>query len=576
MARGGFDCVLGNPPWERIKLQEEEFFAFRDPRIANAKNKAERGKYIGWLEEGLLYAHLENAPLENASPRESEKRLYAEFIEARRLSEAASAFCHVRDETSRYRLTGAGDVNTYALFAETMTKILAPQGRAGFIVPTGIAADDSTKDFFADLTQNGKLVRLYDFENREKIFPSIDSRMKFCLVTVGSSEAADFSFFLTDVRQMAEKERRFSLTPRDFAALNPNTKTCPLFRSRADAELTRKIYARAPALIRDEPESNPWGIKFTAMFHMSNDSRLFHDAPDLDDNDNVYLPLYEAKMIHQFDHRWAGYRKREDGALVCSNISDDTKKDPGAAAAPRYWVHELGVLKRLASAMGIEFNPNESREKLTAFLDKRCPRWLMGWRDITNATNERTAIASVLPRAGVGHKFLLIMPLGKIRKEFLASLLANLCSLVFDFVARQKIGGTSMSYFIFKQLPVFPPDAYTQADMDFIVPRVLELTYTSRDMTPWARDIRPEYQGGPFAFDPERRALLRAELDALYAKLYGLTRDELRYVLDPAGVMGPDYPSETFRVLKNNEMSRWGEYRTQRLTLEAWDRMENT
>jgi hypothetical protein len=147
-----------------------------------------------------------------------------------------------------------------------------------------------------------------------------------------------------------------------------------------------------------------------------------------------------------------------------------------------------------------------------------------------------------------------------------------MAAMVFDFVARQKLGGTNMTFGYYKQFPVLPPDSYTEADLAFIAPRVLELTYTAHDLADWAGDLG--YDGPPFAFDPDRRAQLRAELDAYYARLYGLTRDELRYILDPADVMGEDYPSETFRVLKNNEQREFGEYRTRRLVLEAWDNLE--
>ena len=129
----------------------------------------------------------------------------------------------------------------------------------------------------------------------------------------------------------------------------------------------------------------------------------------------------------------------------------------------------------------------------------------------------------------------------------------------------------NISYFMVEQFPILSPSAYTQAAIDFIQPRVLELIYTAHDLKPWAEDLG--YDGPPFSFDPEHRSLLRAELDAFYAHLYGLNRDELRYILDPADVMGPDYPSETFRVLKTNELRQFGEYRTQRLTLKAWDRL---
>jgi hypothetical protein len=151
--------------------------------------------------------------------------------------------------------------------------------------------------------------------------------------------------------------------------------------------------------------------------------------------------------------------------------------------------------------------------------------------------------------------------------------LGNLSALVLDYAARQKVGGTSMSYFHLKQLPVLPPDRYAETDISFIVPRILELTYTARDMAPWAQALG--HDGPPFAFDPDRRAVLRAELDACYARLYGLTRDELRYILDPADVVGADYPTETFRVLKASEQRQFGEYRTRRLVVEAWDRQHN-
>jgi hypothetical protein len=153
-----------------------------------------------------------------------------------------------------------------------------------------------------------------------------------------------------------------------------------------------------------------------------------------------------------------------------------------------------------------------------------------------------------------------------------AALLANLSALSLDYAARQKVGGTTLNFFIAKQLPVLPPDAYGDADLAFIVPRVLELTYTAQDLKPWAEALG--YDGAPFPFDPERRARLRAELDAYYARLYGLTREDLCYILDPASVMGADYPSETFRVLKENETREFSEYRTQRLVLEAWDRLD--
>jgi hypothetical protein len=548
-ARGGFDVALGNPPWERIKLQEQEFFASRSAEIAAAPNKAARERLISALK----------GP--KATP--VEQTLHRAFEDARHEAEAASQFIR----TGRgYPLTGVGDINTYAVFAETFLKLIAPKGRAGFIVPTGIATDNTTKAFFEEISTQGRLVSLIDFENREKIFAAVDSRMKFCLLTLGLDvPEAEFVFFATNITQLTDKRRRFVLSPADILRINPNTKTAPVFRSNADAELTKKIYARVPVLI-DEAKGaagNPWGISFTAMFHMSNDSGLFRTFAQLTDADartegvkwiapdgQAWVPLYEAKMIHQFDHRWATYEADGESAR---DVTTSEKKRRDFEPLPRYWVPEREVEDRMR-AKG--WNRG----------------WLMGWRDITNATNERTVIATAFPRVGVGHTLPLFFLDAVASPKLWVAHIGNWCALTFDFFGRQKIGGTHLTYSYLKQFPTLSPSAYGAADLDFIVPRVLELTYTSQAMRPFAEDLG--YQGSPFPWDDDRRALLRAELDAYYARLYDLTRDELRYILDPADVYGEDYPSETFRVLKKSEIREYGEYRTRRLVLQAWDRLE--
>ncbi|MUL36230.1 Eco57I restriction-modification methylase domain-containing protein [Gloeocapsopsis dulcis] len=517
----GFDCVLGNPPWERIKLQEKEFFASRSLEIVNAANKAAREKLIKELPKINL-------------------DLAQAFEEAKHDAEAQSKFIR---ESVRFPLTAVGDINTYAVFAETMRKLISPNGRLGVIVPTGIATDDTCKKFFGDLIQNQALVSLYDFENREKLFAAIDSRMKFSLLAISGQAIAqgNFAFFLTQQKQLDNPARLFKLSPQDIALLNPNTLTCPVFRTRTDAEITKKIYQRVPVLENERTGSNPWGISFMRMFDMSNDSGLFRNEAGKN-----LVPLYEAKMFHQFDHRWATYSDRGD----IRDSTDVEKCDSSFQVKPRYWV-----------------NRNEVENKLGDRWEKS---WLLNFRDVTNSTNERTSIFSLLPKVAVNHKAPLLFT-SQTKPEFYCLLIANLNSLVLDYVTRQKIGGTSLSFFILKQLPVIPPEVYTPENIEFISSRVLELVYTAWDMQPFAQDMG--YDGEPFIWNPNRRALLRSELDAYYAKLYGLTRDELRYILDPADVYGADFPSKTFRVLKNNEIKQFGEYRTQRLVLEAWDKM---
>lgn len=530
MKAGGFDCVLGNPPWERIKLEEKEFFAARSDAIATAPNKAARERLIQAL----------RAP----GASDADRQLVQDFELAKREAEGSSEFIR---SSKRFALTAAGGLNTYALFAEHFLVLMASAGRSGVIVPTGIATDNGTKAFFDAISSGRRLVSLYDFENREAIFPGVHRSYKFALLTLGDGvEATDFVFFATATPQLSDNRRHFTLCAEDIALINPNTRTCPVFRSQMDAELTKRIYKRVPVLINEAltDSGNPWNLDLhSRLFHMTEDAHLFFEEC-ADDR----LPLYEAKLVHHFDHRWATY----DANGTSRDVTIEEKRDPGFQVTPRYWVQRSEAGSRL---------------KIQGW-DRK---WLMGWRDITNASNERTVIASVAPLSGVGNQMPLILPAKKVDTHFLACLLANLSCLPYDFFARHKVGGTHMNFFIFKQLPVLAPSAYGKADIDFIQPRVLELTFTSHDLKPWAEDLG--YEGPPFVFDPERRALLRAELDALYAHLYGLTRDELRYVLDPADVMGPDYPSETFRVLKNNEIRQFGEYRTQRLVLEAWDRL---
>ena len=561
MNTGGFDVVLGNPPWERIKLQEQEFFAAREPEIAEAPNAAARGRLI--------------AALKNAQPGSREAELHAAFELAKRTAEASSAFARLSaEDLGRFPLAGRGDVNTYALFAELCFRLLNINGRSGVIVPTGLATDATTAAFFGDLVAQDKLIQFCSFENESFIFPTVHHAFKFALLVTGwnpKKTPCDFCFFIRFLDQIAEPRRHFRLTREQIAAINPNTLTAPVFRSTADAELTARIYQRIPVLIHGGlgREGNPWGISFSAMFHMSNDSSLFrtHEQlagiqgaiqegnnwklpqdPELSEPAVHYVPLYEAKLIHHFDHRWATYDADES-----RDVTLEEKQRLDFEPTPKYWVQKQEVTARLGS-------------------ERESAVWAIGFRGITNASNERTIIVTVFPTCASGNSLPLLFLGLTVSARRAAAMAACLSSLCVDFTARNKIGGTNLNFFIIEQLPVLPPSAYTDEDLDFIASRVLKLTYTSFSMTPFARDLG--YEGEPFAWDEDRRALLRAELDAWYARAYGLTREELRYVLDPADVMGADYPSETFRVLKEKELKLHKDYRTQTLVLDAWDRME--
>jgi len=550
-AVGGFDCLLGNPPWERIKLEEQEFFAVRHADIATAPNAAMRRKLIEALRSGDA----------------AERALLRAFEDAKRDAEASSQF--VRG-SGRFPLTAVGDVNTYALFAEGFLRLQNARGRAGLIVPTGIATDDSTKAFFEAVASKQRLASLYDFENRDGIFPAVHRTTKFVLMTLGSDvQSARFAFFLTDIDQLTDDRRAFTLSVDDIVLINPNTRTCPVFRSSADADLTKRIYGRVPVLMDESKGAagNPWGISFMAMLHMSNDSGMFRTAAQLIEADGQrvgadwllsdgarLVPVYEAKMFDLYDHRAASYAARGDdrGYRVLPETTLDQYADPTFRIEPFYWIDHSVVTSRV--------KPDYHS------------KWLLGFKDVSTPITERSFVATVFPAAAVGNSEPLLMIDKKIEAPLVAALVGNLSSLAFDYVARQKIGRLHFNFFIVRQLPVLHPNVFQGSLLNFLKERVLELTYTAEDMRPWAEDLG--YTGSPFIWDEQRRAHLRAELDATYAHLYGLTRDELRYILDPTEIYGSDFPSETFRVLKERETKQHGEYRTARLVLAAWDRME--
>jgi hypothetical protein len=532
---GGFDVILGNPPWERVKLQEKEWFASREPEIAQAPNAAARQRLIKKLAE------------ENPS-------LYKGFIEDRRKSEGESHF--IRD-SGKYPLCGRGDINTYAIFTEKMRQLISPQGRVGCIVPSGIAFDDTTKFFFQDLMESGNLISLFDFENKDAIFQNVHRSYKFCLLTIhggekSGSDGTKFTFFAHSVDDLDRTDQVFTLNAKDIELVNPNTKTCPIFRFKRDADITTTIYEKVPVLIKEGVYGlNPWGIRFSTLFHMANDSEGFQTKEQLEQNgwqldldryrkENIsFVRLYEAKMMHQFDHRWLTYNN--DTTI---NFTHEEKNRVTNIAIPRYWTSESDLDERLN--------------------DKWEHQWLFGWRDIVRATDERTVISTIIPRVATGNTILLMMPESTSAKQC-ALLQACLCSFVFDYIARQKVGGIHLTYHIMKQLPVIPPDSYKMQSPwepnasleDWIVSRVLELTYTAVDLEPFARDLG--YGGEPFKWNEERRFDIRCELDAAYFLLYGVSRPDIEYIMD------------TFPIVKRRDEEKYIKYRTKEKILEFYD-----
>lgn len=520
---GGFDAIIGNPPWDRMKLQEVEWFAARRPEIALAQRASDRKEMIAKLEK-------------KSDP------LHVDFVKA---SERAEAGLRMARSGGDYPFLSSGDVNLYSLFVERAMKLVKPTGIVGLLTPSGIASDKTAAPFFKRLSTGSHLKAIYDFENRrtrhdaQPFFPDVDSRFKFCATISSPSRtfaATTSAFFLQDVSEIGDPERCFPLSAADFARVNPNTGTAPIFKTRRDAAITTEIYSRLPVLVDRSTgaEVKAWPVRYATMFHMTNDSHLFRNRAELNDNEGAYpvgenrfesasgqwLPLYEGKMAQGFDHRAASVIINPENQHRPAQPEPATVKqheDPNWLPSPQFWV----------SAAKCEWTGDEG--------------WVLGFKEITAPTNERTFIAAIFPSVAFGNKVPLLLPQvsQSERREFL--LCANLNSTVFDFVTRQKVQGQTLNLFIVEQLPVVPLETYKSTRFgnktaeEIVRDIVLELTYTSHDMAPFAHAMHYVDAKGkvkpPFKWDEARRLKLRAKLDAVFFYLYGVTdRKDVSYI----------------------------------------------
>jgi hypothetical protein len=539
---GGFDAVIGNPPWDRMKMQEVEWFAARKQEIAMASRADDRKRMIARLKDT-------NDPL------------YADY---ERAVERADDSLRISRACGEYPLLSAGDVNIYSLFVERASRLVKPTGVVGFLTPSGIASDKTAAPFLKGISTAGRLKALYDVENRAGLFPDVDSRFKFCAFIFGGAgrkfSQTTCAFFLHRMTDLPE--RRFTLTAADFARVNPNTGTAPIFRTPRDAALVRGIYERSAVLVDHTvtPSRAQWPVSYERMLDMTNDSGHFRTRVELEEREKAFslsgniwqsasgkwLPLYVGRMARQFDHRAASVKVNEanlHNAALSDEITAEQKADPNFIPMPQYWVPESVV----TLPPGVD--------------------WVLCFRDIARATDVRTIIAAAAPRAGYGNKLPLLKPTDQAAYIKAAPLmLGNLNALVFDFAARTKVHSTSVNWFIVEQLPVLPFERYAQHNFgpksaeDIVRAIVLELTYTATDMAAFARDMgHVDAKGAtkpPFVWDEDRRLRLRAKLDAVFFHLYGVTdRDDVRYIYS------------TFPIVEEQETRAHGRYLSRDLCL---------
>jgi hypothetical protein len=489
-------------------------------------------------------------------------------------------------------LLSSGDINLYSLFVERATHLVRAEGVVGLLTPSGIGADKGAARFFRSIATTGRLAALFDFENKKVFFPDIHASFKFCALVFGGAQRhfdiARCAFYLHAVAELVAAEipdhadratrlaatRVVELSAEDFRAVNPNTGTAPIFRNAFDAELTTRIYRQHPVLVRHEFALEPdpvtrellpnpdkiaaehrlYPVRYRTMFHMTNDSGLFKRKDELEaegwypvelgrwrKGDAEMLPLYEGKMVQMYDHRAASVALNPENLhrpSITRPATEAQHADPHWLPQPQFYISKSDV--------------EASEHDL---------RWSVVYKDVTAPTNARTMIAAISPAAGLGNTLPSILLLRDHKSDYASlapQLLANLNSLVYDYLSRQKVQGQHLNWFIVEQLPLIFPEAYsTQLGPvsigELVRDEVLRLCYTADDLAAFARDLG--HEGPPFVWDAEDRRHRMARLDALYFNLYGLSREEADYVLG------------TFPIVREQDEAEFGRFRTRDLVL---------
>jgi hypothetical protein len=436
---GGFDAMIGNPPWDRLKLQQVEWFAVRRNAIAMAQRAADRKRMIEELE-------VAGDPLAK------------DFAKANDRAEAAARLARTGGD---FPLLSGGDTNINSLFVERAALLCRPDGIAGLLVPSGIATETASQEFFSGLLQSDGVKCIYDFFNKrdsgELFFPDVYYRFKFSAFVFSRNERSfsgcRFATFVRNVEELQKPGTIYIASLDHFRHVNPNTVTAPVYRAPRDKEISTAIYDRLPVLVNrsNGVEVKVWPAKYIRMFDMANDSHLFRTRKELEEKEGAYpvganlwrsgagdwVPLYEGKMVQAFDHRASGITtiaKNLHRSGQGIDASEADHQDPSFLPEPRYFIKTESALSTQVAI-----------------------------KDVTSTTNARSIISCLLPPYGAGHT----LPIIEIeiadrnkRARVQSLVCANLNAVILDFVARTKILSNHASWYVIEQLPVVPPERY--------------------------------------------------------------------------------------------------------------------
>lgn len=531
-ARGGFDCVLGNPPWETMSPDGKEFFSIYDPQV----------RFMSPDDQEATFAKLQEDPAISAEWNQYCRTLYTHT--------------NFYKTSGRYHLfapgnLGKGDLNVYRMFVETA---LATTRRGGYVaqfVPEGLYNGANAAAIRQEIFTAFQLVRLAGFENSKGIwFPEIDTRAKFCLYVArreGTTEEFFCAFRVSSVNgvRAALSDGALRIPTALVAEFSPDALAVMEFSSQFEIDICRTMYSHYPKF-GETAAGAPYRL-YMREVDMGTDRELFSDAVD-------GLPVYEGRMIDAFDYRAKGYVSGRGRAAEWKYLSfGDEEKSIRAQ-----WRLPEDVLP----------------EKLV----DRVNQYRIGFCDVASPTNSRSLTAALIPAGTVsGHKVPTITLVGGDGGDLLLWIgVAN--SLCMDFLVRKKVALT-MSYTIMDSLP-FPRAHISTPAGSEIVKRVYSLCAVGEEMAAFRREMLGSGlipNDTPTVEKHAQRAQLAAEIDVLIAKnVFALNREQMLYILDPDELLGEDCGVETFRSLRDSEIREFGEYRTRRLVLEAWDALERS
>lgn len=528
-AQGGFDLIFGNPPWETVNPDAKEWFAPFDPRIAELAPEP-LAKRIDELCE---------VPSINIAWNKHCDFLYR--------------FANFLRKSGRYTLfaagsLGKGDFNVWRIFTELALRGVRHDGVAGQLVPQGIYNGANASALRVHLINNFQIEALIGLLNRKKIWFDIDSRLKFAIYVARNGKNTtniDAEFNVFSYERLAALRNGLSIRiPIDLVReVSPESMAIAEVAHPADIEIVRKLYASMPTF--GAPSIKGTRRRYLREMEMGHDREDFYSGED-------GITLYQGSMVTHFDHRAKAYRSGHGRSVQWDDLPFGS---PSKRISSQWRVRIEDVPAKLGSIWKTE---------------------RIGFCDLANAGDQRTLMSALIP-AGVlcGHKVpTLIFEPDDARLQLLWIGVANAIST--DFLVRKKVTLT-MSFTIMDSLPL-PRDFGGSALETAIAQRALLLSATGPEFEKFWQKVAPTLginpaEVGPAESEPERE-LLRTEIDVLVARdLFGLTRDEMRYLLDPADLLGADCGFETFGALQRAERRQFGEFRTQRLILEAWERL---